>query len=274
MGDEIYNMTDNTKYEKGTLGWLREQQKIKAKKDGFDNVDDWLRWKSDPFNILEKKYGNEFADWARKNKGKVPNKWLNAGCKTEAEYQNKCAQKRGFKDHAESAKEWAHETGRNLPKEFNENCSVYFGEFTESLMVQTFEGAAKMPPNNPGFDWTCKRGDKIDNKGSCLVYLADRWAGRWEFYIDYNNIADWFILSAWDNRDSLNPLHVWIFHKNDIIRGKIFWRRSALAINNTTKGLREFKKWEVTDRLDKLKELCNRIRQERKDDMNDDIRIK
>jgi hypothetical protein len=65
-------MTENKKYEKNTLGWLREQQQIKAKKDGFDNVDDWLRWKADPFNILEKKWGKEFMDWVRQNRDKIP----------------------------------------------------------------------------------------------------------------------------------------------------------------------------------------------------------
>ena len=34
------------KYEKGSYGRLKEQQKIKAKKAGFDNVDDWLKWKA------------------------------------------------------------------------------------------------------------------------------------------------------------------------------------------------------------------------------------
>jgi len=38
---------ENKNYEKGTFGWLRGQQEIQAKKDGFDNVDDWLKWKSD-----------------------------------------------------------------------------------------------------------------------------------------------------------------------------------------------------------------------------------
>ena len=33
----------------------------------------------------------------------------------------------------------------------------------------------------------------------------------------YLHLADWFILSAWDNRDSLTPLHVWAFHKDDIV---------------------------------------------------------
>ena len=65
-------MTENKKYEKGTLGWLREQQKIKAQKDGFGNVDDWLKWKADPCNILEKKWGKEFTDWVRQNRDKIP----------------------------------------------------------------------------------------------------------------------------------------------------------------------------------------------------------
>ena len=54
-----------------------------------------------------------------------------AGCKTETEYKNKCAQTAGFKDYAERVKEISHNAGRNFPKEFNEDCSHYFGDFTE-----------------------------------------------------------------------------------------------------------------------------------------------
>lgn len=93
------------KYEKGTLEYLRTRQEIKAKKDGFDNVDNWKKWKSDPFNILEKKYGKEFIDWARENKDKVPKWWLDAGCKTLKEYLNKCARDLGFKDFNEQNKD-------------------------------------------------------------------------------------------------------------------------------------------------------------------------
>lgn len=64
-----------------------------------------------------------------------------------------------------------HETGICLPKEFNEDCPIYSGEFTENLMIQTFEDPIRMLPNNPGFDWTCKRGSKIDNKGVCLTFV-------------------------------------------------------------------------------------------------------
>lgn len=46
---------ENSNYEKGTLGWIREKQKIKAKKDGFDNVDAWLKWNTD---IIIKRFNN------------------------------------------------------------------------------------------------------------------------------------------------------------------------------------------------------------------------
>lgn len=42
-------MEDN-KYEKGTLGWLREQ----AKKDGFDNIRRWQRWRTERANRLNR----------------------------------------------------------------------------------------------------------------------------------------------------------------------------------------------------------------------------
>lgn len=38
---------ENRKYERGTLGWIKEQQRINAKKDGFTNVEDWKKWKTD-----------------------------------------------------------------------------------------------------------------------------------------------------------------------------------------------------------------------------------
>lgn len=216
--------------------------------------------------------GYEFTCWMQQN-GIMKNptnidrkEWEKrveyAGCKTKKEYRDKCAQKAGFKDFNERNREWLHETGRNLPKEFNEDCSSYFGDFAESLMIQTFEDATRMPYGNPGYDWTCKRGDKIDNKGACLVY-TDNKCPRWLFPIEYNNVADWFILSAWDNRCSLNPLHVWAFHKNDMVRYramgalKKFCDRETFAITNTPEKLKEFGKYEVTNRLDKLKELCN-----------------
>lgn len=88
-----------------------------------------------------------------------------------------------------------------------------------------------------------------------MIYDEECDYSRWKFGIWYNNITDWFILSAWDSRDSLIPLHVWIFHKNDVVRGRKFWRRESFSITNNPEKLKELEKWEVTNRLEKLKEL-------------------
>ena len=178
------------------------------------------------------------------------------------------AQRLGFENNAERDREWAHDTGRNLPKEINEDCPAHFGDFTESLMILTFEDAVKMPCDNPGFDWTCKKGYKIDNKSRCLYYnISEDWLG-WTFPIRFNKTAEWFILSAWDDRNSLNPLHVWAFHKNDMVIYRIgghyilkkFCDRYGISISNTQEGLKKFEKYEITNRLDKLKEFCNEKR--------------
>lgn len=216
--------------------------------------------------------GNDFTHWMQqvgimKNPSDIHSDEYrktieNAGCKTFKEYDDKLAQREGFENGAERDRdhnrEYKHRIGKHLPREFNEECTAWFGEFTENLMIQTFEDPIKMPYGNPGFDWKCKNGDKIDNKGRCLRY--DKRPGRsssWIFQIEYNNIADWFILSAWDDRDSLTPLHVWAFRKDDMVRGRKFWRREGFGVTNTPEALKELEKWEVTDRLDKLKELCN-----------------
>jgi hypothetical protein len=215
--------------------------------------------------------GNNFTHWMQQNRiMKNPANAYNermekiakdAGCKTSKEHLDNLAKNAGFKDNAERKRErlreWTHDTGICLPYGSNEDCPTYFGEFAESLMIMTFLDPVKMPYGNPGFDWKCNNGDKIDNKAACL----SSWNMRYSFPIRRNKIADWFILSAWDNRDSLNPLHVWAFHKNDIVRGRKFCERISFSIANTPKGLEEFEKYEVSSRLKKLKELCNKKRE-------------
>lgn len=266
--DELLNFlkAKDKKCEKGTLGWLRDQ----ANKDGFDNIRNWQIWKREQkwLKNLENKYGKEFADWAKENKDKIGSCIIDTGCKTDVEYKNKCAIDAGFKDSAERLKKWRHKTGRQLPKEDNPDCASWFGYIGENYVGKTFEDPVRMPYGNPGFDWICKKGEKIDHKCACLSYNnMSNWSG-WIFHIYHNNIADWFILSAWDNRDSLNPLHVWAFHKNDMVKyGKggcapklEFWKRDTITITNTPEGIKEFAEYEVTDRLEKLKELCRQLK--------------
>lgn len=245
-------MTENKKYEKGTLGWLREQQKIKAQKDGFDNIDDWLKWKTDPFNVLEKKYGKEFADWAMRNEGRVPKHRIDTGCKTQMEYKNKKAQELGFKDYADVQRKYRHETGKQISLEDNEDCSAWFGEFTENLMIHRYPEAKKMPYNNKGFDYLWN-GIEINSKGRCLIYRSGG-SSYWNWNILFNNNSRKFTLSGWDNRESLNPMYAWEFDRDDIVRGEPFWKRYGFSITNTSKALKEFEEYQID--ISWLKELC------------------
>lgn len=181
-------------------------------------------------------------------------KVINAGCKTFKEYRDKCAQNIGYKDFNEWQREWRYKTGRQTPAEDSPECSLYFGIYiAENYIIRTFDNPIKMPPGNPGFDWICNKGLKIESKARCL--RLDR--NQFTFTIDWNNIADWFIFSGWNNRESLKPLFILAFHKNDIVRGKQFWKRDSLTITNTSVGLSQFVNFMAMDRLEKLTDICN-----------------
>ncbi len=208
---------------------------------------------------LTKKYREEGKIVSNSKANDLQQKVINAGCKTYKEYKDKCAQKLGYENDSERMKMMRWEQGIHEPMEFNTDCPSYFGIYiAEKYIIQTFEDPIHMPPNNPGFDWLCKKKLKIQSKARCIGYHSCCDSSIFEFLIKRNSIADWFILSAWDNRDSLTPLHVWIFHKNDIVRGRKFCEFVSLSITNKPEYLKEFEKYEVTDKLEKLKEICNR----------------
>lgn len=113
-------MENIKKYERGTLGWLRERQNIKSKKNEFDNVDNWLKWKVDTDREDRLLY------LKRSNNPK--------------EYRDRCAQRSGFKSDADRQKERDHNNGKQLPMEFNEDCSSHFGVYiAENYIMKTFE---------------------------------------------------------------------------------------------------------------------------------------
>ncbi len=215
-----------------------------------------------------KEYGREFILWAKENgilkkdieiyRKDLKIKLDNAGCKTEKEYDDKCAQKLGYKNYAERIKDRRWNKGIRSPASENEDCNTYFGIYiTENYVIKTFEDPIKAPPNNPGFVWFCKNGKKIEHKAACLTF--DKYGNsKWHFPIEYNNIADYFILSGWNNREDLEPMYIWIYYKDDIVRGRKFWRRDSFPIANKPKYLEKLKEYEIKDKLDKLKELCNR----------------
>jgi hypothetical protein len=179
--------------------------------------------------------------------------------KTRLDYANAVAQKAGFKDEAERYRLYRNDTGRQRPLKDISDSPQGFGDITEKLVSRTFEGSKPAPYGTPGYDWEWN-GLKVQHKARSLTIRENGWSPIWYFTrLNFNKIAQKTVLSGWDNRDSLSPLYIWIFDKDEIMSdGLPFWNRNSVTILNTPKGLAEYAKNEDIYRLKKLTEIINK----------------
>lgn len=92
----------------------------------------------------------------------------------------------------------------------NKKCSMYLGvHVAERVLSKVFKDVEIMPYGNQGYDFICNKGMKIDVKSSTLRISEVR-APLWFFNINHNKVADYFLCLAFDNRESLTPLHLWL----------------------------------------------------------------
>lgn len=105
---------------------------------------------------------------------------------------------------------WRHATHRCRPMAEAKDSASYLGvHISEHVLSNFFDHVKRMPLNNPGYDFICGRGYKIDAKSSCLQHPGDS-VPAWRFSIRKNKIADYFVCLAFDNREDLRPQHIWV----------------------------------------------------------------
>lgn len=152
-------------------------------------------------------------------------------------------------------KEWYERTGREKAGKTsmyeNKLCPVYLGVVIgEHLCHRLFKDVEVMPLNHSGFDIICNKGKKIDIKTACIT-LRNKKHPYWQFHIDRNITADYFILVAFDNRTDLNPLHMWMIPGSEInhltgvsIKASTFhkWNKWKRDINDAQICCTEMKK--------------------------------
>jgi len=120
----------------------------------------------------------------------------------------------------------------------NPKCTLYLGYFiSETVLSREFKNVKRMPVTHPGYDFECNRHFKIDAKSSCLVN-ASRGGSYWQFTIKCNKVPHFYLLIAWDNRDNLNPIHIWL------IPAALINMKKIIYIGNTEKSLAKWKKYE------------------------------
>lgn len=168
--------------------------------------------------------------------------------KNPYDYREKWAVEKGFKNFADYCNYRNHKKGKSKPMSENKNCPVYLGvHIAEERLSLIFDNVKRMPYGNPGFDFICGKGFKIDVKSSCLSEKYD----TWNFALRYNTIANYFLFLAFDNRDDLNPMHIYLI-KNDESMDKV-----GTTIHNTSKSLKKWERYELTNKLEKLIACCS-----------------
>ena len=117
----------------------------------------------------------------------------------------------------------------------------------EGVLKHVFKDVQTMPMTNPGYDFVCNKGMKIDVKSSCI-----RKNKRWAFDINKNQTADYFLCIAFDNRTYLNPLYLWL------IPGK-----KVNHLRQVTISAKTLAKWDKCQLdIDKVIDCCNTLKSE------------
>lgn len=99
----------------------------------------------------------------------------------------------------------------------NKQCTQYLGVVVgETVLSKMFKDVKRMPITNKGYDFMCSRGRKVDVKTACEQMKPRSIKPIWYFNIFKNQIADYFICVAFDNRDELNPKHIWMIPSEDV----------------------------------------------------------
>lgn len=152
--------------------------------------------------------------------------------------------------HPNNQRDWCHRTGFCRPVYEAKETPQYFGVcIAETLVLKYFSEVKRMPYANPGYDFICKSGYKIDVKSSCLLSC-----NAWHFGTKRNKIADYFILLAFYNRTDINLMHFWI------VPGSFGADKQAIVVRNSTRSLKRLLSYEKP--LDKIEMVCSIIKKE------------
>lgn len=125
----------------------------------------------------------------------------------------KCYDKKYKKEHRQKYNEYSRKyyyKNGVTPMNKNTKCTMFLGvHVAERVLSNVFKNVERMPYSNKGFDFICNKGKKIDVKSS-IIHTRYKQNEYFSFTINKNEIVDFFLCLAFDNRDDLNPLYIWL----------------------------------------------------------------
>lgn len=143
-----------------------------------------------------------------------------------------------------------HQIGKVKPYSENTMCASYLGvHVAERVLAMVFKDVKTMPYGYSGYDFICNKGKKIDVKSGCIVHQKQR-SDKWIFAINKNNVADYFLCIAFDDRTNLNPTYIWLLPSNkfkNLITASISKNRLS--------------KWDIYKlNVDEVVQCCNELK--------------
>lgn len=149
-----------------------------------------------------------------------------------------------------SARKYSYTRGVK-PASENKQCSAFLGvHVAERVLSKVFKDVEEMPYGHEGYDFICNKGKKIDVKSAC-TQTRDRQGDNWSFHIRKNQIADYFLCLAFDNREDLTPMHIWL------IPAKLVNHCISASISEST-----LSKWdEYKLDINRVVSCCNTMKQ-------------
>lgn len=148
-------------------------------------------------------------------------------------------------------REYNHRTGRHQPMSKNRNCASFLGvSVAEHVLSRVFKHVERMPFGNPGYDFICGGGYMIDVKSACR-HVQENNRDRWMFRINKNQIADYFLCLAFDNREDLNPEHIWLIRGGDI--------NDHISTSISESALHKWDKYQLE--IDKVISCCDTMKE-------------
>ena len=173
-------------------------------------------------------------------------------CRREHDREYAREYNREHREHIrERGREYRHRIGRYQPMSENRQCPAFLGVcVAERVLSHVFKHVERMPYGNTGFDFICGHGYMVDVKGACR-HVREKHADNWMFTIRKNKIAEYFLCLAFDNRNDLNPEHVWLIPANDVND------RVGISIAETT--LTKWDQYKLD--VEKVSACCNILRE-------------
>ena len=158
--------------------------------------------------------------------------WFESSMRDNSNICKKCVTDRSTKWRANNYEQYIETTRKRhgaMPMNANKTCSSYLGcHVAEGVLSSVFKDVKVMPFGNPGYDFICNHGKKIDVKSGCTLKPGGNRSDLWNFHIGRNKIPDYFLCIAFDNRNDLNPLHLWL------IPGDVVSHLSGTSISKTS----------------------------------------